>query len=122
MPAVHLAIRFVLELVMFAGVGMLGWQLAGILGAIACALAAMALWGVFGTAGDGTRGKPVIATPGPIRLLLELTLFGLGAAGLWLAWSRAASETFLTVSVLHYAITWERQWWLIRGRQPGASG
>ena len=100
---------------MIGGVGLLGRELVGMPGAVALALAAMALWGVFGTAGDGTRGDPVVKTPGPIRLTLELTLFGLGALGFWLGWSRAASETFLTVSVLHYAITWERQWWLIRG-------
>jgi hypothetical protein len=115
-PAVHLAIRFLLELVMFAGVAMLGWHLSGPIATIPLAIAAMALWGVFGTEGDGTRGAPVVKTPGPIRLLLELTLFGLGALGLWLVWSRAAAETFLTISVLHYAITWERQWWLLRGR------
>src|SRR5688572_23191338 len=116
-PAVHLAIRFLLELVMLAGVAMLGWELAGLIGAIALAIGALALWGVFGTEGDGARGDPVIATPGPFRLLLELVLFGVGAVGLWLVWSRAASETFLTVSVIHYLITWERQWWLIRGRR-----
>jgi hypothetical protein len=114
-PAVHLAIRFILELVMVAGVAMLGWELAGIAGSISLAVAAIALWGIFGTPGDGTRGAPVVNTPGPLRLLLELTLFGLGASGIWLTWSRAASETFLTISTLHYGITWERQWWLIRG-------
>ena len=121
-PAVHLAIRFLLELVMLAGVAMLGWELAGVLGAIALAIGAMALWGIFGAEGDGTRGDPVVNTPGPIRLLLELVLFGLGAAGIWLVWSRAASETFLTISVLHYAITWERQWWLLRGSPRRATG
>src|SRR5688500_5567094 len=114
-PAIHLVLRFFLELVMIVGVGMLGWELAGIVGAIGLAIAAMALWGVFGTAGDSARGEPVVNTPGPIRLLLELALFGLGAIGIWLVWSRAASETFLTVSALHHVITWERLWWLIRG-------
>ena len=116
-PAVHLAIRFLLELVMVAGAAMLGWELAGVVGEIALALLAMVLWGIFGTEGDGARGAPIVKTPGPIRLLLELTLFGLGAVGIWMVWSRAASETFLTISVLHYAITWERQWWLLRGSQ-----
>ena len=121
-PVVHLAIRFILELVMFAGVAMLGWELAGVLGALALAIGAMALWGIFGTPNDGARGEPVIATPGRLRLLLELFLFGLGAVGIWLVWSRAASETFLTVSVLHYAITWERQLWLLRGSATSSDG
>ena len=44
-PAVHLAIRVVLELVMLVGVAMLGWELAGVLGAIALTIGAMALLG-----------------------------------------------------------------------------
>lgn len=106
---------------MVAGVALLGREMAGIIGAVALALAAVALWGIFGTKGDGTRGDPVVNTPGPMRLLLELTLFGLGALGIWLGLSRAAAETFLTLSVLHYAITWERQWWLLRGGNAGRS-
>ena len=114
-PIVHLIIRFVLELVMFGGVGMAGWGVATYVGATLAALGAMAVWGVFGTPGDGIRGAPVVNTPGPIRLLLEMILFAIAGFGIWSVWSRAASETFLTITILHYAITWERQWWLVRG-------
>lgn len=103
---------------MYVGIGMAGWTIWRYPGAIVAVIAGMTLWGVFGTPGDGVRGAPVINTPGPIRLLLEFALFGIAAYGLWVGWSRAASETFLTISVLHYAITWERQWWLIRGAPP----
>ena len=106
---------------MFSGVGMLGWSFGGYFGAIPGALAAMALWGVFGTRGDGSRGSPVVNTPGPIRLTLELALFGVAAIGIWNVWSRAASETFLTVTFLHYLITWERQRWLIFGGESTSS-
>jgi hypothetical protein len=114
-PAIHLAIRFILEIAMLAGVWMAGTHVWGYPGAILGVLAAMALWGVFGALGDGSRGAPVVPTPGQLRLLLEIALFGIAAYGYWVEWSRAASETFLTISILHYAITWERQWWLIRG-------
>jgi Protein of unknown function (DUF2568) len=114
-PVIHLAIRFFLEIAMYVGIGMAGWSVWRYPGAILAVLVAMGLWGVFGTPGDGVRGAPVIDTPGPIRLLLELTLFAIAAYGFWVVWSRAVSETFLTITVLHYAITWERQWWLIRG-------
>lgn len=114
-PAIHLAIRFLLELVMLAGIWLAGRHVAGWPGGITAVLLAMVLWGVFGTTGDGTRGSPVIPTPGRLRLLLEVVLFAAAAYGFWVGLSRAASETFLTVSVLHYLITWERQWWLIRG-------
>jgi hypothetical protein len=114
-PAIHLAIRFILEIAMLAGVWMAAEYRWNDTAAIVAVLAAMALWGVFGTPGDGSRGAPVVRTPGQLRLLLETALFGIAAYGYWVEWSRAASETFLTISVLHYAITWERQWWLIRG-------
>ena len=100
---------------MLIGVGWAGWHHWRYLGAILAVVAACVLWGVFGTPGDGTRGAPVVATYGPVRLLLELALFGVAGYGYWVGWSRAASETFLTVSVLHYFITWERNWWLLRG-------
>jgi hypothetical protein len=86
-------------------------------------LAGCLLWGIFGTSGDGTRGDPVIETPGQIRLALELALFGLAAYGYWIVWSRAAAETLLTAAVLHYLVTWERNWWLLRGAPiPPANG
>ena len=107
---------------MFAGVGLLGWGIARYPGAAIAALAAMTLWGVFGTRGDGLRGDPVVNTPGPLRLALETALFGLAAAGIWMEWSRAASETFMTIAVLHYGITWERQRWLIVGGRSSGSG
>jgi hypothetical protein len=114
-PPIHLVIRFLLELAMLAGVGMAGWAVWRYIGAILAVAAAAALWGVFGTPGDGSRGAPVAETPGPLRLLLELTLFAAAGYGIWVGWSRAAAETFLTITVLHYAITWERQRWLLRG-------
>jgi hypothetical protein len=113
-PPVHLAIRFLLELAMLVGVGWAGWHLWRYPGAILAVLAAGTLWGVFGTPGDGTRGAAVVDTPGPLRLLLELGLFATAGYGYWVGWSRAASETFLTVAALHYVITWERNWWLLR--------
>lgn len=117
-PAVHLAIRFLLELAMLAGVCLAGWELGGVAGAISAPLAAAALWGVFGTQGDGSRGDPVVPVSGRVRLLLEIVLFGIATYGYWAGWTRAASETFLTISVLHYGITWERQAWLVRTKLP----
>jgi hypothetical protein len=99
---------------MWAGCGLVGWHFGGWAGAIAASAASMALWGVFGTPGDGSRGTPVVNTSGRIRLVLEIALFGIAAWGIWVVWNRAASETFLTIALLHYAITWERQWWLLR--------
>jgi hypothetical protein len=114
-PIVHLVIRFLLEIAMWAGCGLAGWHVAGWAGAVAGVAGSMALWGIFGTVGDSSRKSPVVPIPGPVRLALEAMLFGIAAWGIWVVWSRAGSETFLTLTLLHYAITWERQWWLIRG-------
>ena len=105
---------------MLAGAGMVGWHIWRYAGAALVVLGACLLWGVFGTSGDGSRGRPVIETPGAMRLALEIALFGLAAYGYWTVWSRAAAETFLTVAVLHYLIMWERAWWLLRGARSPA--
>jgi hypothetical protein len=107
---------------MLAGAGMAGWHVWRYAGAILFVLGACLLWGLFGTTGDGSRGAPVVETPGQIRLALEITLFGVAAYGYWVVWSRAASETFLTAAVLHYLITWERNWWLLRGAPKPSAG
>ena len=119
---IHLAIRFALELVMWGAIGYWGWHLGGdgvmrwVL-AIGFTLIAMVLWGVFRTRGDSSgRQDPPVAIPGIARLILELTLFGLAAYGVWTSGSRAAAETLLTVFALHYAVTWNRQAWLVRQR------
>jgi hypothetical protein len=114
-PPVHLAIRFLLELAMLAGLGLAGWSLWRYAGATLAVAGGAALWGIFGTSGDGSRDAPVIETPGRVHLMLEIVLFALAGYGFWVTWTRAASGTILTLAVLHYAVTWERQWWLFRG-------
>lgn len=117
---IHLAIRFLLELVMWGAIGYWGWQLgdggwSSWLLAIGFTLFSMVLWGVFRTRGEPAgRADPPIAIPGLARLMLELALVGIAAYGVWTEGSRAAAETLLTVFALHYAVTWNRVAWLIR--------
>lgn len=119
---IHLAIRFALELVMWGAIGYWGWHLGGggvwswIL-AIGFTLISMAIWGIFRTPGEPAgKQNPPVAIPGIARLILELALFGLAGYGVWTSGSRAAAETLLTVFALHYAVTWNRQAWLVRQR------
>ncbi|MBX6723701.1 MAG: DUF2568 domain-containing protein [Dactylosporangium sp.] len=122
-PALHLAIRLALELALLAGGAVWGWSIGdgGARGTVAALVAAFAgLWFVVGTPGDPGRGPAPVAIPGWTRLLLELGLVGLAAYGIWTSWSRAAAETLLTVFALHYAVTWERSWWLLR--MPSKTG
>ena len=115
-------IRFALELVMLGALGYWGWSLSDntliqVGAAIGIPAIAAALWGIFRAPGDTSAGKPaIVPVPGPIRLLLEFALFGLAAYGLWTAVSRAAAETLLTITVLHYVMTWQRVRWLLTGR------
>lgn len=117
--ALHLGIRFLLELALVVGVAYWGWRAAdggarGILLAMLGVGIFATIWGVFGTPGDPSRGRSPVAVPGWVRLLLELALIGVAAYGVWTSWSRAAAETLLTALALHYAVTWERSRWLLR--------
>lgn len=114
-----LVFRFLLELALLVALGYWGWHrggggTAGVALAILLPVAGGAVWGVFGTLGDPGRGRPVVPVPGPLRLALEVALFALGAYGLWTSGSRAAAETLLTVTALHFAVTYDRVLWLLR--------
>ena len=117
---VLLVVRFLLELVLLAALGVWGWRLGdgGMAGgglALLVPLIAAVLWGVFSVPGDPSRNpRALVAVPGVVRLVLEWALFGLAAYGLWSTGSRAAAETLLTVAGLHYALSWERIVWLVR--------
>lgn len=114
------AIRFTLELAMLAGLAYWGYNLSQttlvrLFLAIVLPLGAAIAWGVFRAPGDQSAGKPgVVPVPGWVRLLLEFALFGLAVAGTWWSGSRIAAETLLTFTVLHYLMTWQRVWWLLR--------
>ena len=105
---------------MLGALAVWGWRLGEAtwsklaLGALFPAVAAL-LWGVFAVPNDPSRNpKATVVVPGVVRLLLEWALFGLAAYGLWSTGSRAAAETLLTVTALHYALSWERIAWLVR--------
>jgi hypothetical protein len=119
-PAVVLLMRFLLELCGLAGFAVWGWAVGdgglwgGVL-AVVFVVAAAAVWGIFRVRHDppGKTEQPVVV-PGWLRFAIEIAFFGLAAAGLWLGWSRTASETLLTAVVILYAVTWDRQRWLLR--------
>ncbi len=114
-------IRFALELSMLVCLGYFGYNLSEttlvrLALAVLLPLAAMALWVIFRTPGDESAGKDgMVATPGWLRLLLEIALFLVAAGGAWWAGSRIAAETLLTFAALHYLVTWKRVRWLLTG-------
>ena len=74
--------------------------------AIGLPAAAAALWGIFRIPNDP---KPApVATPGPIRLLLELGLFALAAWMLYDAGYAQLSWIMGIVVTLHYIVSYDR--------------
>ncbi len=88
---------FLLEVAGLIGVARLGWHLGTSfawrlsLSALFVALAG-ALWTIFRTRGFvPSGGEPVVAVPGPIRVLIEMGFYALATWGLWASgWEIAA--------------------------------
>lgn len=118
------ASQFFLEIAGLIGLGRLGWAVGngGVMGlALAALLVAVAgvAWGIFRARGYVPNGgDPVVAVPGPVRLLIELAYFTLGAVGLWITgWTTAAVVLVIGVIVV-YAIMHERTLGLLRNTPP----
>lgn len=121
---VNLAVRFLLEIAAVSALAFWGWGWGGWYRwplAIAIAVAAMAVWSMFRTPGDGVSGPGLVATPGPVRLILELGLFALAVAALLTAHANERAAWFALIlgiaTVVHYALSWDRIVWLLTGRR-----
>lgn len=117
---VNLTFRFLLEIIGLVGLFRLGLEVGTDLWrwvlAAGFTFAAMALWATFRVPGDrSASGEAPYAVSGPLRLLIELVVFGTGAFGWfvagpdWMAWG------YLGALVLHHIISYDRIAWLIRG-------
>jgi hypothetical protein len=117
--------QFFLEIAGLIGVARLGWQLfnGGVVGvALASLLVALAsaIWAIFRTPGFVPNGgDPIVATPGPVRLAIELMFFALASWGLWLSGWELASGVMLVCIVLVYWATRDRTVGLLRNRPSG---
>jgi hypothetical protein len=72
---------------------------------------------VFSTTGD--KKQVIVATPGPIRVGIELVLHGVAAAAAWSVWPTwlAVLVTFVVVASLLAGVP--RMMWLLRGAPLG---
>ena len=113
------AVRLLLELTAIVSFGIWGYHQSEtgirILLAILLPLGFALLWGVFAVKDDPSRsGKTVVQTPGILRLILELGLFGAAA---WmildLDYSLIALIFGLT-AVIHYFVSFDRIAWLLK--------
>lgn len=113
----NLLLRFALELAALAVFGYWGWsqsegQMRWLIAFIAPIVVA-AVWAVFRVPGDG--GTPAVVVSGLMRLLLEFVLFAL-AVGALFALDRSRLALLLgLVIIIHYALSYERVAWLLRG-------
>lgn len=114
----NLALRFVLELVALGGLALLGWTLGGegwrLVPAIAIPVAAAAAWGTFRIPND--PGPAPVAVPGPVRLGLEIAVFGGGVLGFAVAGHETAALLIGAVMVGHHVASYDRVVRLVRNR------
>lgn len=115
----NLALRLLLELAALGGVAVFGWRSGEgpvrLLFAILFPLIAALLWGVFRVPGDASAsGGAVVAVPGPIRLVLELSLFAIASAGLYLTGSELLGLTLAALALFHYLLSYDRVLWLLK--------
>lgn len=102
---------FLLEIVGLVGIARLGWHLGSgtvwkVVLTLLFVLAASALWTLFRTRGFvPSGGNPVVAVPGPMRLVIEYGFYTLGAIGLWVSgWEIAAAVFAAAVLVISIAL------------------
>ena len=120
---VNLTARLLMEVAAIISFGMWGLNLKegwmGIILAILLPLIFASIWGVFAVTGDPSRsGKTVVPTPGPVRLILELVLFGCATWMLFnLGYSRL-SGIYGAVVVVHYIVSFDRIRWLLSRTDP----
>ena len=94
----NLGLRFLLELALLAALAYWGWYEQGIVPAILLPLLAAVVWGAF------VAPKARFPVSVPVRLAIELTLFGLAVAGLFAAGADALGISFAVAVALSDAI------------------
>lgn len=115
---INLALRFVLEIIMFVAMALWGWRQGdGFLRfvfALGVPLIAAILWGTFAVPGDPSRsGKSPVRTPGIIRLLLELALFGFATWAIYDMGYVTVSVVYGALVLIHYGLSYDRILWLV---------
>lgn len=81
--------------------------------AVAIAVMLIGLPAIFSTAGD--KKQVVVATPGPLRVLIELLLHGVAAAAIWVVWPAWIAGIASIVVIAALATGVPRTKWLLRG-------
>jgi hypothetical protein len=111
---------FLFEIGVLTALAYWGWHLAGggIAGTVVAAVvpvSAALIWMALAAPGlSGRQVRPIVRTPGWLRLAIEGGLVAVAAYGVWTAGSRAAGETLLTAAGLLLAVSLDPVRWLLR--------
>lgn len=108
-PLVGVVVHWLVVLSALIGCAFAGWAIAGIVLAIVLGLAAAALWfGTFARVDPERLPTARLRVSGQLRLVIEIVLVAIASVGIWIAWNRAASETFMTVAAIDFAVRYQR--------------
>mgnify|MGYP000868632414 CR=1 FL=1 len=113
---INQGLRFILEILALVAMGIWGWQKGygwiSLVLAIGIPLVVAILWGVFRIPND--PGKAIVATPGIIRLVFELLVFGFAV---WSLFNLQKTTLGLILGItifLHYVISYDRIFWMLK--------
>lgn len=105
MRGLNLAVKFLLEIVAFAGLGVWGWQAAGWFGVVVTPAAAVALWGLL-AAPKANHRLPLAA-----RVPFELGVFATAASAWWASGHAHTAALFAVLAAVNaVGLTVWRQW------------
>lgn len=116
---INLMLRFILELISLISIGFWGWSqftgLSKIVLTIILPVTIALLWGVFAVPDDPSRsGKTVVATPGYLRLILEIFIFSICMFALYKTGRVEMSYVISGLILIHYVISYDRIIWLFK--------
>lgn len=116
---INQAFRILLELIAIISKGMWAWNLSEdwyrYILVIIFPLIIASIWGIFAVPEDPSHsGNSPIPTPGIIRLLIEILLFGFGAWSLYSLSYQNLSYIYSFLLILHNIISYDRILWLLK--------
>lgn len=112
MGPINATVRFFCEIAAIYGIAAGVWVWSGsVVATVVVPVVSMVVWGVFRVPGD--PGPAPVAVVGPVRLVIEVVVFGAGIFGVWAANGQGPAIVFLVIVVLHYATTSRRLRYLL---------
>lgn len=115
---INLALRFLLELTALISIAIWSWGLSDswtrFIMAPGIPITLAAIWTAFTVPNDRSRsGKSLVATPGSIRLIIELLIFTFAIWTLYDMSLEILSIVIGAILLLHYLLSYKRVLWLL---------